>query len=143
MIDVNFDQNDVDDDKLKFAVIMAQYNDKWIMARHKDRDTWEIPGGHIEQGEKPMEAASRELYEETGAKEYDLELVCVYSVSKNKGPESFGQLFYAKVYELGELPDSEIVEIKLVDKISGALTYPDIQPLLADRVEEYLMKNNR
>ncbi len=140
VIQVSFHDNVVSKEKLQYAVIMAKYNKKWILVRHEKRNTWEIPGGHIEQGEEPMKAASRELYEETGAKEFDLELVCTYSVNIDKGPKSFGQLFYANVHELGELPDSEIEETKLADKVSGLLTYPDIQPLLADRVEEYLMK---
>ena len=143
MTEVNFYSNDAEKDKLKFSVIMAQYDNKWIMVRHKTRDTWEIPGGHIERGEEAREAASRELYEETGAKEFQLEPVCVYSVRKNKGAESFGKLFYAKINELGEFPDSEIEEIKFVDEISGALTYPDIQPMLADKVQEYLLQKNK
>ena len=143
MTEVNFYSNDTEKDKLKFSVIMAQYDNKWIMVRHKTRDTWEIPGGHIERGEEAREAASRELYEETGAKEFQLEPVCVYSVRKNKDTESFGKLFYAKINELGEFPDSEIEEIKFVDEISGALTYPDIQPILADRVQEYLLQKNK
>lgn len=142
MIEVNFYSKDVKKNECRYSVIMAQHKDKWILVRHKDRNTWEIPGGHIEQGEEPMEAASRELYEETGAKEFDLELVCTYSVRKDRGTESFGQLFCARISELGELPDSEIVEIRLVDKVSGPLTYPDIQPLLANRVEEYLSQKD-
>lgn len=31
-------------------------------------DTWEFPGGGLEQGEKPRQAALRELEEETGLK---------------------------------------------------------------------------
>ncbi len=142
-IKVSFYNKDANKDKLKFSVIMADYNNKWIIVRHKTRDTWEIPGGHIEKGEDAGEAASRELHEETGAKEFHLEPVCVYSVRKNKGTESFGKLFYAKINELGEFPDSEIEEIKFVDKISGSLTYPDIQPILADRVQEYLLQKNK
>ena len=38
---------------------------------HKERDTWESPGGHIDEGETPLEAAERELYEETGAIDFD------------------------------------------------------------------------
>ncbi|SHH89451.1 hypothetical protein [Clostridium grantii] len=44
MIKVNFyDLNTVEDKKLLFAVIMAKFNGKWIYARHKNRQTWEIP----------------------------------------------------------------------------------------------------
>lgn len=51
----------------KRVVIVSNYKGKWIYCKHKERDSWEIPGGHIEDGETPLEAAKRELYEETGA----------------------------------------------------------------------------
>ncbi len=33
------------DELLKFAVIIARSGDKWIFCKHRDRDTWEAPGG--------------------------------------------------------------------------------------------------
>ena len=42
--------------------------------------SFEIPGGHIEPGESPEQAARRELYEETGALDYTLQPVGVYGV---------------------------------------------------------------
>jgi 8-oxo-dGTP diphosphatase len=60
-----FDQ--IEDEKLKFAVIMANQNDEWLFVKHKDRSTWEIPGGHREEDENILNAARRELLEETGA----------------------------------------------------------------------------
>jgi len=39
--------------------------------RHPTR--WDLPKGHVEQGESELQCAYRELYEETGIKEDDLE----------------------------------------------------------------------
>ena len=65
MAEVKF-YDEVDDKLLKYAVIIAKTNGKWIFCKHKERDTYEIPGGHREPGENILDAAKRELYEETG-----------------------------------------------------------------------------
>ena len=46
MLEVNF-YDTVDDDLLKFAVIISQSNGKWVMCKHKERDTYEVPGGPV------------------------------------------------------------------------------------------------
>lgn len=39
---VNF-YDSVEDKFLKFAVIIAKYNGKYVFCKHKERDTYEIP----------------------------------------------------------------------------------------------------
>ncbi|WMM23922.1 NUDIX domain-containing protein [Tissierella sp. MB52-C2] len=136
MLKINFyELNKVEDSQLKFAVIAAKYNERWIFVRHRERATWEIPGGHREDGEDINLTASRELKEETGAKEFSIIPVCVYSVTRD-GVETFGQLFYSQVESLDELPDSEIGEIRLFDTMPEELTYPLIQPYLFKKIKE-------
>ena len=143
MLKVNsYDIENIEDSKLKFAVIAAQYKGKWVFVRHKDRTTWEIPGGHREEGEDIKDTASRELFEETGAKDFILEPVCIYSVDR-KGIESFGQLFYADIKSIGDLPDLEIGEVKLFDDMPDNLTYSLIQPFLFRRTLEFLNTNSQ
>ena len=43
----------------KYVVVLSEYNGKILLSRHKDRTTWETQGGHIEDGETPLDAAKR------------------------------------------------------------------------------------
>ncbi len=114
----------------KYAVIVARHKGKLLWCRHEDRTTWEIPGGHIEEGETALEAAARELQEETGAIDFTIQPVCWYRLHFNDGGlGSFSLLCAAEVHNLGEL-HSEIAEVRTFDEIPPALTYPDIQPFL-------------
>ena len=79
MIEVKFYDN-VDDRLLKFAVIISKSNGQWVFCKHKDRNTYEVPGGHREKGELILDTAKRELKEETGAVDFTMKPICVYSV---------------------------------------------------------------
>jgi hypothetical protein len=56
-------------------------------------------------------------------------VVCDYAVIDG-GKRAFGRLYYAEVKTLEPLPDYEIEEILLSDKLPIQLTYPHVQPLL-------------
>lgn len=115
----------------RFVVIVSKMNGQLLMVRHKDRTTYEIPGGHVEKDETLLEAAKRELYEETGAKAFDIWPIGDYSVD-----ESFGRLYGATIYERGELPEMEIVEVAPFDE-SMSWTYEHIQPHLLNFAESH------
>ena len=116
----------------KYAVIIARHNGKFLWCRHEARDTWEIPGGHVEEGETAIEAAARELQEETGAVDFTLTPVCWYSAFRaNSEPHSVGLLCTADVHSYGEL-HSEISEVQPFDAMPSNLTYPQIQPFLLE-----------
>ncbi len=108
--------------------IMALYNDKWIFCKHKRRNTWENPGGHIEKGETPIEAAKRELYEETGAINFDIEPLCDYYVNGEISGKHFKgnvQVYFAIVYTLSGLPvNSEMQLIDFFDSFPDKLRFP-------------------
>ncbi len=113
-----YDLGTVEDLLLNRVVIICKYKDQWIFCKQKNKETWEIPGGHIEEGENWFDAAKRELYEETGATKFEIKPICLYTISK------YGILCYAKIEELAELPESEIEIIECFDKIPDNLTYP-------------------
>ena len=139
MLEVKFHDN-VADELLKFAVIISKTNGKWVFCKHKERETYEVPGGRREVGESILETAKRELVEETGAVEFNIRPVCVYSVkgktrvSQNDNDESFGMLFVADIYSLGEI-NSEIEKILITDTLVKDWTYPLIQPKLIEETK--------
>ena len=129
----------IDDQKLKFAVIATKTNGRWVFCKHRDRDTLEVPGGHREPGEDILDTGRRELYEETGAVEFSIEPVCVYSVTAPRnfdGQETFGMLFFADVKAFEKELHSEIERIVIRDDLPEAWTYPEIQPYLIREVSE-------
>ena len=133
-----------DDNLLEFAVVVSQSNDKWVFCKHKERDTYEVPGGHREAGENILETAKRELQEETGAVEFEINPICVYSViGKNRvndtGEETFGLLYFAEITEFAKELHSEMEKVVLMDKLPENWTYPLIQPKW---IEKYLQVAN-
>jgi len=134
MLEVKF-YDSVDDSLLKFAVIVSQSNGKWVFCKHKERDTFELPGGHREAGEEIFETAKRELMEETGAVKFDIKPICVYSVTgktrvNEAGGETFGLLCSAEITEFADKLDSEMEKIILTEEFPPNWTYPLIQPKL-------------
>ena len=128
----------VPDSKLTYSVVSAKFNGKWIFVRHQKRTTWEIAGGHIENGETSFEAAGRELMEETGALKFNLECLATYSVTIDS-ETGWGRLYLAYVSEMGPIPDvSEIAEAVLLDDLPKNLTHPEIQPHLFNKTVEFL-----
>lgn len=127
----------IDDSLLKFAVIVAQSDGKWVFCKHKERDTYECPGGHREAGENIDDTARRELYEETGAIEYTIQPICIYSVTapnQFNGDETFGKLYFTDITTFENELHSEIEKIELFNDLPEKWTYPQIQPLLVTEV---------
>ena len=118
----------------KYVVVCSFCRGKIVLSRHRARNTWEPQGGHIEAGETPEAAANRELWEESGAKEYVLRPLCDYWAGDEKG-SACGQAFSAEITSFGPLPDSEMAEVRLFDALPENLTYPAITPLLFDEAE--------
>jgi 8-oxo-dGTP diphosphatase len=138
MLSVDF-YNGIEDSLLKFAVIVSKSQGKWVLCKHRERDTYECPGGHREDGEDIFTTAKRELYEETGATDYVIKQICIYSVCCCDGVienkiETFGMLYYADINKFEKLPGFEIEKIELFEKLPDNWTYPEIQPKLIEKV---------
>ena len=113
------------------VVCVCRYKDKYLFSYNKKRNGWEIPGGHIEDGETWKEAAKREMFEETGATKIKVTPVCVYKIS------TYGLLCYCEILELDKLPEEyEMSEIMLSDSLPDNLTFPDSFKLYFETVKE-------
>ena len=123
---------------MKYGVRVSRYEGKWVFCRHKKRNTWEIPGGYIEKGESALDAAKRELFEETGAVNFSLTPVNIYAVRSGE-EKTLGMLYFAEIHNLERIPEEmEIAEVSFLSDLPEALTYPLIQPYLFAYVKAFL-----
>lgn len=121
--------------KYKFVVLLSKYNGKILLSRHKERTSWETKGGHIEAGETPIVAAKRELYEESGAIEFDIEPLCDYWAGNSETKQGAnGMVFVANIYKLGDIPESEMAEVKEFNILPENLTYGEITTVLFAKI---------
>lgn len=120
----------------RYVVVLSRYRGKMLLSRHRERATWETQGGHIEPGETPLQAARRELWEESGAVRYTMNPLCDYwagDADMRRG--AGGVVFVAEIEELGPLPKSEMAETRTFDLLPENLTYPAITPVLFGELE--------
>lgn len=81
-------------EKFEFVVIFTRYENKWVYCWHKKRESFEHPGGHVEENESPLQAAKRELYEGTGITDcdiiplWDYEYIWEDNKGRNNGKEA-------------------------------------------------------
>jgi bis(5'-nucleosidyl)-tetraphosphatase len=56
-----------------FLIVRGNPPREFLLMRHADR--WDLPKGHVDDGETEMQCALRELHEETGITNADIELI--------------------------------------------------------------------
>ena len=122
------DVGSVADDRIREVTVMAQEAGKWLVLRHHDRATWEIPQGLVETAERPLEAAQRLLCDLLGVSAADFTPMEVYCSAN----DHYGMLFLANVRERDKMAKTEVAATHLLPK---DLTDPDIQPKLFSRLQ--------
>ena len=126
-----YDLGICDEKEYTRVVCVCRYHGKYVFSYNKKRNGWEIPGGHIEEGETWEEAARREMYEETGATKMELTPICVYKIS------TYGLLCFCEILEMEDLPkEFEMSEILFSNTLPDQLTFPESNHLFFKTVKE-------
>ncbi len=126
---------------LTYVVIGAREEKGWIFVRHRDRESWELPAGHIEENETADAAARRELYEETGTTGAEMQVLSDYAV-KIDGKTSFGRLYLARITHRDPLPDSEIGENRTAKISPLPATYPTAHRAFLNLLNDFIGHTN-
>lgn len=82
----------------KHVWVICRYENKWLLTLHEDRG-YEFPGGKVENDEKPVEAAVREVREETGGIVQDIVYIGQYKVI-GKEKTIVKNIYYAEIERL-------------------------------------------
>lgn len=93
---------DTDGYRANVGIILSNQQGEVMWARRLGQDAWQFPQGGISQGEKPVDAMYRELWEETGLREKDVDILASTDswlryklpkrfVRKNSEPRCIGQ----------------------------------------------------
>ena len=100
--------------------VICRYQGQWLLTKHKKRGL-EFPGGKVEEGERPLDAACREVFEETGAKVKTIHYIGQYTIPTEK--------ICKNIY---------LAEIDLIEAQTNYLETdgPVLVPELPDQVEE-------
>jgi len=79
---------------LRFTFIAIRHPRGFLLVYHRARQTWELPGGHIEDGESSRDCAVREFFEETGQKVEPLAFKAVLRLRDTAN----NRLFFSALY---------------------------------------------
>jgi 8-oxo-dGTP diphosphatase len=83
---------------LYFSIILARAPGGVVLVFNRWRKVWELPGGLIDPGESPADAAVRELWEEAGCVAVSPEWRGVIEVSD--GRSHFGAVYECRVADM-------------------------------------------
>lgn len=114
------------------ALVVVELDGRILMGLNRWRGTWELPGGMIEAGESPGEAALRELAEETGVALDSVELTgyASFVLAPDQRREDAAVFSRTLLEPVEPVPSDELVELMWWDPAGEEL--PDMSPLDAE-----------
>ena len=83
---------------LLITFVAIRHEQDFLLVHHRERQSWELPGGHIEGAENARDCAVRELFEETGQRVEHLDFRAVLKYRAG----SDNRIYYGTLYS-GEL----------------------------------------
>ncbi|MGH2490622.1 MAG: NUDIX hydrolase [Candidatus Limnocylindria bacterium] len=116
-----------------FAVIFDEH-DRVLLCHRRDLDAWNLPGGGVEQGETPWDAAVREVREEVGL---DTEIVRLTGLYWK--PDSDELVFNFECRVTGGSPTSSD-EADAVDYFALDALPPNTAPKQSERIADALSR---
>lgn len=126
-----------------YVLVLPFYKGKLILTKHEKRG-WEVPGGTIEPGEMPIQAAVRETYEETGAELDAVEWIGQYVIVGEREHPMVKSVYAARVTQLHPLPpDFETEDVRICEEypipeqIKNDLAF---SPIMRDSVYPYVIE---
>ena len=125
------------------ARVMVVDGNKVLLIRHTYVPGWQFPGGGVEPGETVVEAAMREVLEETGHRvTAPMELIDIFHNSSSVTNRDHVAFFVAKSFarEFERKPDHEIAEVGWFDRFSLP---QQVTPATSQRIDEYFDKTPR
>jgi 8-oxo-dGTP pyrophosphatase MutT (NUDIX family) len=130
---------------MTFVYAVAFVNDMFVMVKNRLRDTWEMPGGKVEEGESELDAVKREFSEETALRFIPVAKttlpggVVFFGHAEKMGrwpwPEDRRDKRLSEKAELSEVPMSRTP--KLADDVSEVSLFDKLPPDISFRRNEY------
>lgn len=136
------------DSIIKTAGVLVFLGNNVLLVRHGEKaghlnDAYGIPAGRLEQGESTIEAAARELFEETGLKteiKYLIKVPMEYTATierKDGSVKNYNQDTFLCANWSGELKanDETTPEWKNIEKLDELKLLPNVKKMVSDAIQ--------
>ncbi|TBL67473.1 NUDIX domain-containing protein [Paenibacillus thalictri] len=92
---------------LTHALVVAKYENKYLLIYNRWRQEWEVPGGIIDEGESCRECAIRELFEETNQRPANIYFNGLMKFNLHNGRTEYGALYSVSIEKIGKFTSND------------------------------------